>query len=94
LAEVAHPGKSIALYNLIIRALPRKIVNEADLTIKLRSKRQKSRVTISLVEFLDCATSPGKKPERIFLFFFKYLQTLVHLPQCFLLNENFKTARE
>jgi hypothetical protein len=89
LAEVNHPGKAIAIYHLVVRNLPAKRLNEADLTVTLKSAKLGKRVLVSLVEYLDCVTTPGQKPDQVLLSFHKFVQRLVHIPRCFILNAAF-----
>jgi hypothetical protein len=89
LAEVNNPGKATAIYHLVARNLPAKRLNEADLTVTLKSAKLGKKVIVSLVEYLDCVTTPGQKPDPVLLSFHKFIQRLVHIPRCFILNAAF-----
>jgi hypothetical protein len=89
LAELENYGKARAIYSLIKKRLPPGKIDEQDLTMSLTSATTGKPVIISLVDYLDAITTPGKVPERRMLQFHTYVKKRVQIPLCFVLNKHF-----
>lgn len=84
------PDIALSLYELIEQQLPKKMLNKATLTAKLRDRKEQAVVSVNLIDYISLALKPGKKrPEKKFLLFHKYLVNKIDLPQQFIENKFF-----
>jgi hypothetical protein len=90
ISELENPGKANAVFQLIYRHLPQKKMNKDDLTLTLTSSKSGESVRISLIEYLDCLTTPSRSPTRDILNFHKFVTRKIYIPLPFRLNKAFR----
>ena len=84
ISELHSPGKAMAVFNLIYKVLAKSKVNPDDLTVVLKRASNGKKVVVSVIDYLDSLTTPGRPKMRLF---HKYISSKVYLPRCLIGNK-------
>jgi hypothetical protein len=78
------------LFESIYPRLPENIRDKNSFLLTLKSKRLDSTISVNFMDYLDCLTDPGKKPDNAMCSLHKYVISKYAIPACLIKNINFR----
>jgi hypothetical protein len=87
--HMEDPEKASLLHDLI---LPHLVAIGPDFTIEMLSNKTGRNIRVSLLDYLDVATSEKKAPSDLMKSFHNFISGLVSLPSCLLVNKRLSSG--
>jgi hypothetical protein len=89
LEHTKNPEKALLVFDIVNSRLPQSALGD-EYTVKLESKLLGHPVTVSLIDYADCATDVSKTPSKELCSFHRYVSSIAHLPSCLVDNKKFR----
>jgi hypothetical protein len=89
LEHTKNPEKALLVFDIVNSRLPQSARGD-EYTVKLESKLLGHPVTVSLIDYVDCATDAAKTPSKELCSFHRYVSSIAHLPSCLVDNKKFR----